>query len=756
MNTVDRRFRIALSFPGERRPFVSQVAGYLAAQLGGTAILYDTWYEAEFARPNLDTYLQALYHDQSDLIAVFLCADYERKEWCGLEWRALRDLIKRRRSESVMPLRLDDTEIPGLFSIDGYVWIGDRSAEEIAGVILERLAQLPAAEQAPTAQPRPVPARLLRGLIQTIGPQGELEPAAQAHVALAQTGESATADENGIFFLKLASHQTQGRSIQLIVRKDGWVIQHPLDGRLDIPDDLGRVVDLRLLPKGSKRLWTDERIESLIADLAEKYAAAVKATPIGEAANQGLSAPPEFAGLIADWSGRYGFGPAEVQQEIDRWVAQIEEQAGDPFRLGLAAYAKKNFADAFSRGMESGDAYLERLAAARVRERDLLEKALHGYRLAGDAAMARYRFTEALDAYGKGLAAIRRQQSPQWWAQFSVLVGDAHQSLGIRLADADSSCHLAEADDAYRRALTVFTRTELPQDWARATSNLGVVLADQSVRTHGQDTQRLLAEAVSAFREALTLRTRQDLPLDWAETLNNLGMALMRQCTHATGDEATLLAIEAIAAFREALTVYTREAAPQRWAGVQNNLGGALAVQSIRSNDKNGHRLLEEAVTAHRAALTVYTRDGLPRDWALSQYHLGSALFLMGADESPLLPGPHGGGPRGTQLLTEAVTALREALTVYTFSHDATSWGATQVSLLLAYQVLHDASGILTVTEQMLEADPENAEWCRLTRWAPFHADLDPKQVERLVRARRQCPADDLSRWMPPTPWHPE
>jgi hypothetical protein len=65
-----KRFRIALSFPSEHRPFVARVAESLAEHLGREVVLYDAWYEAEFARPDLDTYLQALYHDQSDLIAV--------------------------------------------------------------------------------------------------------------------------------------------------------------------------------------------------------------------------------------------------------------------------------------------------------------------------------------------------------------------------------------------------------------------------------------------------------------------------------------------------------------------------------------------------------------------------------------------------------------------------------------------------------------------------------------------------------------
>src|ERR1039458_2751048 len=51
-----RRFRVALSFPGEHRGRVEKIAEALAGRLGREAVLYDRWYGAEFNRPNLDVY----------------------------------------------------------------------------------------------------------------------------------------------------------------------------------------------------------------------------------------------------------------------------------------------------------------------------------------------------------------------------------------------------------------------------------------------------------------------------------------------------------------------------------------------------------------------------------------------------------------------------------------------------------------------------------------------------------------------------
>jgi hypothetical protein len=139
MGSHEKRFRIALSFAGERREFVARVADRLGEELGRERILYDRYYEAELARFNLDVYLPHLYHAESELIAVFLSAGYRNKDWCRLEWRAVRDLIKRRRGKRVMLLRFDNTTLPGLFSIDGYVSIGQRGPREIADLILQRL-----------------------------------------------------------------------------------------------------------------------------------------------------------------------------------------------------------------------------------------------------------------------------------------------------------------------------------------------------------------------------------------------------------------------------------------------------------------------------------------------------------------------------------------------------------------------------------------------------------------------------------------
>jgi tetratricopeptide (TPR) repeat protein len=136
-----RRFRVALSFPGEHRARVEAIANQLAIRLGRDHVLYDRWHSAEFARPNLDVYLPKLYFNESDLIVIFLCEDYEKKPWCGLESRAWRTVLMNKEDDRIMFLRLDAGEVSGVFPIDGYLPIKDLSDTEVAAAILSRVGQ---------------------------------------------------------------------------------------------------------------------------------------------------------------------------------------------------------------------------------------------------------------------------------------------------------------------------------------------------------------------------------------------------------------------------------------------------------------------------------------------------------------------------------------------------------------------------------------------------------------------------------------
>lgn len=135
-----KRFRIAFSFAGEKRDFVSKVAHILAEHFSEDEILYDKYHKAEFSHADLAFHLPKLYHKSTDLIVAVFCPDYQNKEWCGLEWRAIFDLIKTGHADQVMLTRFGYVEGDGLYSLAGYTDLEDETPESAADTILERLA----------------------------------------------------------------------------------------------------------------------------------------------------------------------------------------------------------------------------------------------------------------------------------------------------------------------------------------------------------------------------------------------------------------------------------------------------------------------------------------------------------------------------------------------------------------------------------------------------------------------------------------
>ncbi|WP_281354731.1 TIR domain-containing protein [Roseospira navarrensis] len=142
VNLSDHHFDVALSFPGEARHYVEEVAQHLERLLGPDRYFYDRNYTAQLARPSLDTFLQGIYRDRSRLIVVFAGGDYQRKNWCGIEFRAVREIINRRDHDRIMFVRMDEGEVEGILGHDGYADARQHKPAEIAAFICERVVVL--------------------------------------------------------------------------------------------------------------------------------------------------------------------------------------------------------------------------------------------------------------------------------------------------------------------------------------------------------------------------------------------------------------------------------------------------------------------------------------------------------------------------------------------------------------------------------------------------------------------------------------
>jgi hypothetical protein len=139
VDITTHQFDVALSFPGEIRDYIKQVVAELERNIGPNSYFYDKNYFSQLARPSLDVLLQDIYRDRSKLVVVFLCSDYQEKKWCGIEFRAIKEIMMQRENDRVMFVKMDEGEVDGVFKTDGYIDGQKYSPADVARFIQERV-----------------------------------------------------------------------------------------------------------------------------------------------------------------------------------------------------------------------------------------------------------------------------------------------------------------------------------------------------------------------------------------------------------------------------------------------------------------------------------------------------------------------------------------------------------------------------------------------------------------------------------------
>lgn len=135
-------FDVSLSFPGEFRSYIESIVAELEKNIGPNSYFYDNNYISQLAQPSLDVLLQDIYRNRSKLIVVFVGGDYQRKEWCGIEFRAIKEIIMERDNKRIMFVKIDDSPVDGIFKTDGYIDSRNHEPKEIARFIQERVGLL--------------------------------------------------------------------------------------------------------------------------------------------------------------------------------------------------------------------------------------------------------------------------------------------------------------------------------------------------------------------------------------------------------------------------------------------------------------------------------------------------------------------------------------------------------------------------------------------------------------------------------------
>jgi glucokinase len=131
-------YEVALSYASEDRPYVRRVAERLAAQ--GISFFYDEFAKTLMWGAELPETFNDIFGGRARFAIAFISEHYISKPWPMHEGRsALAKALVEHRTY-FLPVKLDDSELPGLRRTIGYVDARSTSAEQLADMILEKLA----------------------------------------------------------------------------------------------------------------------------------------------------------------------------------------------------------------------------------------------------------------------------------------------------------------------------------------------------------------------------------------------------------------------------------------------------------------------------------------------------------------------------------------------------------------------------------------------------------------------------------------
>ena len=136
--SVSKQYDVALSFAGEDRGYVGEVAEQLQAR--EVPVFYDTFEEVALWGENLTETFIDVYMNRAHYKVLFISEHYRDKVWARLERRAA---LARALSEDrayILPARFDDTEIEGLLPTIAYLDLQELSPAELSVMICEKIS----------------------------------------------------------------------------------------------------------------------------------------------------------------------------------------------------------------------------------------------------------------------------------------------------------------------------------------------------------------------------------------------------------------------------------------------------------------------------------------------------------------------------------------------------------------------------------------------------------------------------------------
>jgi hypothetical protein len=133
----DYQYDVAISFAGEDRSIAEDIARRLDA--AGYSVFYDDFEAERLWGRDLPVELGKVYREGARFCVLLVSRHYKSKMWTNFERQYVISRLMSEHDNYVLPIRIDDAEIPGLPPTIGYLSLERYSLNEILSLLLKKL-----------------------------------------------------------------------------------------------------------------------------------------------------------------------------------------------------------------------------------------------------------------------------------------------------------------------------------------------------------------------------------------------------------------------------------------------------------------------------------------------------------------------------------------------------------------------------------------------------------------------------------------
>jgi len=134
-----REYDVVYSFAGEDREYVERVARYTKEH--GATVFYDMDEQADLWGKDLAEHLDDVYRQRARYCVMFISKHYAVKMWTKHERQSALARALQERSEYLLPVRFDNTEIPGIRPTVAFIDASKVMPDELGKLILQKLGR---------------------------------------------------------------------------------------------------------------------------------------------------------------------------------------------------------------------------------------------------------------------------------------------------------------------------------------------------------------------------------------------------------------------------------------------------------------------------------------------------------------------------------------------------------------------------------------------------------------------------------------